>query len=144
MGESFSKKENNKKKAKKRQDKAQKMEERKVNNNKGKNLEDMMAYIDENGNLTSTPPPAGARKEINPEDILLGAAPITPEDTQRTGTVSFFNEKGYGFIRDDKTGENVFVHNNDLMEPVKERDRVTFEKVKTPRGFNAIGVKKIE
>ncbi|MFN9520092.1 MAG: cold shock domain-containing protein, partial [Bacteroidota bacterium] len=46
--ETFSKKEKEKKRLKKRQDKAQKKEERKANSLKGKSLEDMMAYVDEN------------------------------------------------------------------------------------------------
>lgn len=144
MGESFEKKEKAKRKIKEKQDKAQKMKERKVNNNKGKSLEDMMAYLDENGNITMTPPDGRKRKEINLDDIQLGAAPVTEEDTTRTGIVSFFNEaKGYGFITEDKTRENLFVHCNQLVQPVKERDRVTFEKERTSRGLNAIKVKKI-
>jgi hypothetical protein len=43
-------------KIKLRLDKAQRKEERKNNNNKGKALEDMLAYLDENGNLSTTPP----------------------------------------------------------------------------------------
>ena len=49
MSESFAKKEKEKQKAKSKQDKAQKMKDRKANASKGKSLEDMMAYIDENG-----------------------------------------------------------------------------------------------
>ena len=49
--ETFSKKENEKKRKKKKQDKQEKREERKANSNKGKSLEDMMAYINEKGNL---------------------------------------------------------------------------------------------
>jgi len=145
MSESFSKKEKAKKKAKDKQDKAEKMKERKAQNNKGKSLEDMMAYVDEYGNLTSTPPDPKKRIEINLDDIQLGAAPIIPEDPTRSGTVSFFNEaKGYGFIMEDKTRENIFVHTNQLLQPVKEKDRVTFEKERTPKGYSAIKVKLIK
>jgi len=144
MSETFSKKEKAKKKARQKQDKAQKMKERKENNNKGKPLEAMMAYLDEDGNLTSTPPDMKRRKEINLEDIQLGAAPVIEdnETAERTGVISFFNEeKGYGFIIDDQTRENIFVHSNHLSQAVKERDKVTFEKVKTEKGFSAIHVK---
>jgi len=145
MGETFAKKEKEKKKAKEKQDKAQKMKERKANSSKGKSLEDMMAYLDENGNLSSTPPDGRKRKEINLDDIQLGAAAIIPDDPIRHGVVSFFNDaKGYGFITDEKTRENVFVHSNQLSEPIKERDKVTFEKERTPKGFSAINVKKIK
>lgn len=143
MAQSFLKKEIAQKKAKQKKDKAEKMRERKLNNDKGKSLEDMMVYLDENGNFTDTPPEAGARTEIALEDIQLGAAPVDAENPQRKGVVSFFNEaKGYGFIVDMKSQENIFVHSNQLTEPIKEKDRVTFEKEKGPRGMVAINVKK--
>lgn len=54
--ETFNKREKEKKKLQQRRDKAQRKEERKANNNKGKSMEDMFAFLDENGNLTSSPP----------------------------------------------------------------------------------------
>ena len=54
--DTFEKKEKQKKKLKQRQDKSEKMEERRANAKKGKTLDEMMAYLDENGNLTSTAP----------------------------------------------------------------------------------------
>ena len=56
MADTFSKKQLQKKKAKKKSDKADKMEQRKNNNNKGKSLDSMIVYIDENGFLSDTPP----------------------------------------------------------------------------------------
>ncbi|HSD13650.1 MAG TPA: hypothetical protein VLB74_03300 [Flavobacterium sp.] len=56
MADSFFKKEKNKKRVLKKKVKDQKKEDRKVNNNKGKGFDSMIAYVDENGNLTSTPP----------------------------------------------------------------------------------------
>jgi len=144
--ETQGKKEKEKKKAKNRQDKAQKMEERKANNNKGKGLEHMMAYVDENGNLSPVPPDPKKKKEINLEDIQLGAAKIIvmEGDVVRNGVITFFNEaKGYGFINDLKSQESVFVHINQLSGPVQERDKVTFEVENGPKGLNAIKVKKI-
>jgi cold shock protein len=144
MSESFSKKEKANKKAKAKRDKAEKMAERKANNNKGKSLEDMMAYIDENGNISDTPPDERNRREIDLDSIQLGAAPIVAEDTHSKGRVSFFNEaKGYGFIVDEKTNENIFFHTSSLSQPVKEKDRVSFEKERTARGYSAIRVVKI-
>lgn len=142
MAETFSKKEKREKKAKKKQDKAQKMEERKVHNNKGKGLDEMMAYLDEYGNLTSVPPPAGRRKEINVQDIVLGAAPVEAEEVRRKGVVSFFSDKGYGFIIDNRSKEKIFVHKNELAQVVREGDKVTFEMEKTARGYSAIRVEK--
>ena len=144
MSETFAKKEKEKKKAKEKQDKAQKMKERKANTSKGKSLEDMMAYLDEDGNISATPPDARKKKDINIEDIQLGAAKNEPEDPMRTGVVAFFNDaKGYGFITDNISRENVFVHVNQLSQPLKERDKVTFERERTQRGFSAINVKKV-
>jgi len=143
MGDSFFKKENAKKKAKKKQDKTLRREERKINNNKGQTLESMFAYVDENGILTSTPPDKKDKKDIGLENILLGARPIPVESTINTGVITFFSEKGYGFVTDDRTKGNIFFHNNDVLQPVKLRDKVTFEKKKTPRGDNAINLKKI-
>ena len=60
--ETYNKKEKGKKKIKKRQEKQEKMEDRKINAKKGKSLEEMMAYIDEDGNISSTPPDPQARK----------------------------------------------------------------------------------
>jgi CspA family cold shock protein len=56
MADTFSKKQLQKKKAKKKSDKADKMEQRKTNNNKGKSLDSMIVYIDENGFFSDTPP----------------------------------------------------------------------------------------
>ncbi|MBF8964119.1 cold shock domain-containing protein [Pontibacter sp. FD36] len=144
--ETFSKKEKEKKRLKKRQDKEQKREERKANSDKGKDVEEMFAYVDEFGNITDTPPdPTKKKKDIKQEDIQIGVAKqaeIDPADLIRKGTVSFFNEsKGYGFIQDHVTQERVFVHQNGLVNTIKENDRVTFEVEKGPKGLNAVNVK---
>jgi len=54
--ESFNKREKQKQRQKKKQEKQVKMQERRANQEKGKQLDDMMAYVDENGNISSTPP----------------------------------------------------------------------------------------
>ncbi len=143
--ETFSKKEKEKARLKKSKDKKEKAEERKANAGKGKSLEDMMAYIDENGNITSTPPDPSRKVKINVEDIQIGVAKRQdlPHDTVRNGVVSFFNEsKGYGFIRDLQTEESIFVHINALTEPLKENNMVTFETEQGEKGLSAIKVKK--
>lgn len=53
--ESFSKREKEKKRLMRKQEKMQKMEERKADAKKGKSLEEMIAYVDENGNLSDEP-----------------------------------------------------------------------------------------
>jgi cold shock CspA family protein len=143
--ETVGKKEKEKKKAKNRQEKAERKEKRKANNDKGKSLEEMLVYLDEDGNLTNTPPDPRKKKEINLEDIQLGASTrvVEPAEIVRKGVVTFFNDaKGYGFINDLKSQESVFVHINQLSEPIKERDKVTFEVEQGPKGLSAIKVKK--
>jgi cold shock CspA family protein len=145
--ETFNKKENEKKRIKKRKDKEQKKEDRKANTNKGKGLDDMLAYIDENGVITSTPPDASKKRSIKIDDIQISVAKQKapePHELIRTGTVTFFNDsKGYGFIKDSITQDSVFIHINQLTEPIKENDKVTFEVEKGPKGPNAVRVKKI-
>jgi len=143
--ETFSKKEKEKARLKKSRDKKEKAEERKANAGKGKTLEDMMAYIDEYGNITSTPPDPSRKIKINVDDIRIGTAKQQdlPHDTVRNGVVSFFNEaKGYGFIKDLQTQESIFVHINALTEPLKENNIVTFETEQGQKGLSAINVKK--
>lgn len=145
--ETFGKKENYKKKLQKKQEKEERKKERQANSDKGKSLEDMFAYVDENGNLSSTPPDEKKRVEVNAEDIEIGVPKHIDEPVEliRTGTVTTFNgSKGFGFIRDAKSGESVFVHINALTEPIRESDKVEFETTRTHKGLNAINVKKIK
>ena len=142
--ETFSKKEHEKKKLKKRKEKEEKRQERKANNNKGKSFEEMIAYVDENGQLSSTPPDPNKKKIINLEDIQLGARKqesFKQTEVIRKGTVTFFNDsKGYGFIRDEYSKESIFFHVNGLLNEVKEQDKVTFEVERGQKGLNAISV----
>lgn len=145
--ETFSKKEREKKKSIKLKDKKEKAEDRKANGQKGKSLDEMMAYIDENGNITSTPPDPAKRKKIITEDIQISIpkqAELTEQEKIRTGSVSMFNaDKGFGFIKDHITQESIFVHVNGLTEEVRENDKVTFETEQGQKGLNAVKVKKV-
>jgi len=141
----FSKKEKETKKLKKRKEKEEKKEERKSNTLKGKGMDEMLAYVDEDGNITSTPPDPKKKRTIKQEDIQLGVPTreVEPNEAVRKGVVTFFNEsKGYGFIKDKQTQESIFVHINSLQDPVKENNIVTFEIEMTPKGPNAVNVKK--
>ncbi len=144
MADSFSKKENFKKKQQKLKEKALRREERKENNDKGKTLDEMFMYVDANGQLTSTPPDNDTREEINLDNIQLGAAPIEAEEALKTGIVTFFSEKGYGFITEDKTKENIFFHNNNCIDPIKKGNKVSFEKEKSPKGFSATEIRLVK
>jgi cold shock CspA family protein len=145
--ETFSKKEKEKKKLKKRQDKEQKKEERKVTSTKGMGIDDMLAYVDDDGNITSTPPDPKKKKIVKQEDIQIGVSrqeALDPADLIRKGTVTFINtSKGYGFIKDHDTQESIFVHQNALDITIKENDKVSFEVEKGLKGLNAINLKLI-
>ena len=142
--ETFSKKEKEKKRLKKSQEKKEKAQDRKANSSKGKSLEDMMAYIDEYGNITSTPPDPSRKLKVNSQDLQIAVPKqeTIVEDIVRTGIVAFFNDaKGYGFIKDMQTQESIFVHANALSEPIKENNKVTFEVEPGQKGPTAVRVK---
>ena len=145
MASTWNKKEREKKKQQEKREKAEKKQERKDNAKKGQSLDDMMAYLDENGNLSSKPPDPRKKINIKLEDIEIGVpkhVPLNPEDLIRKGIVTFFNDaKGYGFIKDQVTQESVIVHINSLTEEIKEHNKVTFEIQMGPKGANAVNVK---
>ena len=61
-----------------------------------------------------------------------------------TGTVKFFlNQKGFGFIIDDETKEEIFVHVSGLVDKVKAEDKVSFELEEDKKGKKAKEVKKM-
>jgi cold shock CspA family protein len=142
--ETFNKKEVKNKKEKKRKEKAKKKLIKKETGKKG-SFDDMIAYVDEFGMITSTPPDPSKKKVVIAENIELSATKIDSSqisDYIRKGVVTFFNDsKGYGFIRDMETKQSVFVHANNLQEVVKENNIVTFEIGKGPKGPTALKVK---
>jgi cold shock CspA family protein len=144
--ETFNKKDKEKKRLEHRKNKAEKMEARKAEGKKG-NLEDMLAYVDENGNLSSTPPDPKKKRVVAAEDIEISVpkhVPLDPSELIRKGTITFFDDaKGFGFIKDSVNGDSVFVHMNNLADRVKMNDKVSFEVESGPRGLSAVNVKKI-
>lgn len=59
-----------------------------------------------------------------------------------TGTVKFYNEeKGFGFIVDSASNEEIFVHSSGLIDTIREGDTVTFNLVRGRKGMNAVDVK---
>ena len=147
MAETWNKKEREKKKQQDKKEKAERKLERKENAKEGRSFEDMLAYLDENGILSSKPPDPRKKVNIKLEDIEIGVpkqVPIDPADLIRKGIVTFFNDaKGYGFIKDQETQESVFVHVNSLTEEIKEHNKVTFEIEMGPKGANAVNVKRV-
>ena len=148
MSETWNKKEREKKKQQNKKEKAERKLERQERAKDGNDLDSMMAYLDENGNLSSKPPDPRKKIVINAEDIEIGVpkqAPLSAEDLIRKGIVTFFNDsKGYGFIKDMETQESVFVHINSLTEPIKENNKVSFEVEMGPKGANAVNVKLVK
>src|ERR1700761_6264403 len=141
--ETFNKKEKEKKRLKKQQEKKEKAEARKSNSDKGKGLEDMMAYVDEHGNISSTPPSFMKPRQVLAEDIQVSTPKQVPEPegALKTGIISFYNvAKGYGFIRDAQTRENVFFHVNNLSYAAKENDKVSFATEQGQKGLQAVKV----
>jgi cold shock CspA family protein len=145
--ETFNKKEKEKKKLQKRKEKEQKKADRKANAKQGQSLEDMMAYVDENGNLSSTPPDLSRKRVIKEDEIVIGSrnkGGAVEENVLRKGRVTYYNSsKGYGFIKDLQTQESIFVHANALTFAIKENDLVAFETQQGVKGLNATNVKKI-
>ena len=142
--ESFNKKEVRKKKEKKRQDKEKKRLARKDGERKS-SLNDMMAYVDENGRLTDSPPDPASKKKTKVEDIEISIPRLDPTDNPdpiRRGRLTFYNDsKGYGFIRDAETQESVFVHVNEFQDDIMEGNMVSFEVEKGMKGPAAVRVK---
>jgi len=61
------------------------------------------------------------------------------------GSVKFFNQtKGFGFIREENSGTEYFVHATGLIDKVRENDRVNFELKEGRKGLNAVNVKLIQ
>jgi cold shock CspA family protein len=146
--ETYNKKEKEKKRLKKKQDKEEKKEARKSVSNKGGEFDDMIAYVDADGNITDTPPDPTQRKKVEAESIAVSVsrkADVEPEDLVRTGKVTFFNaSKGYGFIKDQESQESIFVHVKGLIDTIEENDKVTFETEKTPKGLSAVEVRLVK
>ncbi|MEN9331325.1 MAG: cold-shock protein [Bacteroidota bacterium] len=60
----------------------------------------------------------------------------------KNGVVKFFNStKGFGFIKDAETGEEIFVHVSGLKDDIRENDNVTFDVENGKKGLNAVNVR---
>ena len=136
------KRENEKKRLAKREEKLKKKESKKLSG-KTNSFDDMIAYVDENGMITSTPPADDIQKEeINPDEIVI-ATPKKEEEEPviLRGRVEFFNvAKGFGFIKDLAGVEKYFFHVNNTVSEITENDIVTFDLERGLKGMNAVNV----
>ncbi len=132
MGQSqqtFRKKEIAKKKLQKRKEKEDRKANRGEQNDKGKALEEMFAYVDEFGNISSTPPVN--KYEFKEEDLVRQEV----EDEYAFGKVSFYNEIGqYGFIRDNETRESVYFNFKILGFALQQDQKVKFKSISNKQG----------
>lgn len=140
---SFNKRENEKKKAAKRQEKQKRKEERKMSG--VSSLDDMIAYVDENGNITSTPPEERPKEAIKLEDIAVSTPKKEDmeqeEITELKGRVEHFNpSKGYGFIKSLSNAEKYFFHISNAPQSITEGNVVTFKTERGPKGINAVNI----
>jgi cold shock CspA family protein len=145
MAETWNKKEREKKKQQIKKQKEERRQERKEKTKESKSLDSMLAYLDENGNLSDTPPDPRKKEKVKLEDIQIGIPKMEDrgnETNLHKGVVTSFNEsKGFGFIKDRMTQQDIFFHVNGLEEPVKVQNKVSFEIEKTLKGLSAVNVK---
>ncbi|MCF8225070.1 MAG: cold shock domain-containing protein [Bacteroidales bacterium] len=144
--ETFNKKKVRTTKEKKRKDKLAKKQQKKETEKKS-GLDDMLAYVDAYGNITSTPPEEDKKVESKLEDIEISVPRDTsePQDLIREGVVEMYDtQKGFGFIRDSISKESVFFHVNNTRDDVSVGNRVSFEMEKGPKGMvaNNVGIVK--
>ena len=136
------KRENEKKRLARRAEKQKRKEEKKLSP-KANSLDDMIAYVDENGMITSTPPTENIKKEeIKQEEIVISTHKKEKEvPTVMKGRVEFFNtSKGFGFIKDLSGTEKYFFHVNNVMADISENDIVTFDLERGIKGMNAVNI----
>ena len=138
---SFNKRELEKKKQGKRLEKQKRKEERKANAGSGL-FEDMIAYVDENGVITDTPPDASNKQEIDIENIMVSIPKRGEEEIAAlTGRVEYFSpDKGYGFIKATNGAEKYFFHVSNAPLTIDEGNIVTFELERGLKGMNAVNI----
>jgi cold shock CspA family protein len=133
------KREREKLKQEKRLEKQKRKELRRSNGTSS--FEDMIAYVDENGMLHSTPQET-EKKEVELSDIEVSVPKQQEVEVEPfTGSVEYFDSaKGFGFIKDSKTVEKFFFHISNAPANIAEGDKVTFEKERGKRGMNAVHI----
>ncbi|WP_418305911.1 cold-shock protein [Phocaeicola sp.] len=135
------KRENEKKRLAKREEKQKKKDSKKLSSKSS--FDDMIAYVDEYGMITSTPPEENIKKqEINVEEIMISTPRKEDEEPViLRGRIEFFNEaRGFGFIKDLAGIEKYFFHVNNVVTDVREGNIVTFDLERGAKGMNAVNI----
>lgn len=137
MANSFNKRELEKKKEQKRKIKKLRKDERKSEGSKS--FDDMIAYVDENGVITNTPPDPDKKQEVELDNIVISTPKKEDlEEVVLRGRVEHFNsDKGYGFIKNVADTEKYFFHISNAPAEIAEGNMVTFELERGEKGYNA-------
>ncbi|WP_187117297.1 cold-shock protein [Parabacteroides bouchesdurhonensis] len=140
MAESFNKRELQKKREQKKQEKQKRKEERKASGRDS--FDDMIAYVDENGVITNTPPDPTNKLEVGIESIAISTPKKEDvEDPVLEGRVDYFNpDKGFGFIKQTDNMNKYFFHISSAPALIAEGNMVTFELERGPKGMNAVRI----
>lgn len=141
MAISFNKKELEKKKQSKKLEKQKRKEERKANSGNA-SFDDMIAYVDEFGVITDTPPDPSQKEKVDLESIAVSTPKKEEvEEVPLKGRVEYFSaDKGYGFIKDISNTEKYFFHISNAPADIKEGNLVTFELERGKKGMNAVKI----
>ena len=140
MASTFNKREVEKKKEQKRKEKQQRKEERKASGSKS--FDDMIAYVDENGVITATPPDTDKKQEVNADHIMVSTPKKEDiEEVALEGYVEHFNrDKGYGFIKGFSSMNKYFFHISNAPSNITEGNKVSFELERGDKGINAVKI----
>ena len=137
-----SKRDREKAKQSKREEKQKRKEERLSSGSRS--FEEMLAYVDENGILHSTPEGVKPKEEIDASEIEISIPKKgeAEEVLPLNGRIEHFNvSRGYGFIKDLDGNEKYFFHvSNNSLADISENDIVTFDLERGLRGMNAINI----
>lgn len=137
------KRENEKKKQARRIEKQNKKEKRKLSG-KANSFDDMIAYVDENGVITSTPPEKNEKEKVNQEEIRI-STPKKEIPAILKGRIEHLDAlKGYGFIKDLSGTDKYFFHVSNVLVEVMQNDIVTFDLERGKRGMNAINISTLD
>lgn len=137
----MNKKELEKKKQSKKLEKQKRKESHKANTGSG-SLDDMIAYVDENGRLCDTPPDPLKKQKVDIESIAVSTPKQEEvEEVVMKGRVEYFNtDKGFGFIKDIDSMEKYFFHINNAPASIAEGNTVNFDLERGQKGMNAVNI----